>query len=244
MQRAVQSQRCRACQSVDSDMYGKSTFFKHLLQLVQIQKGKSNLTNSSSCVVRLRDPVLQKKQIIEICINKEQAIGKCIQVECWQTKDVDMKVDLAGWHWEKLLYCPRWHWSRPSSVDKNELEQQMLKTLKLAHILLHVYCYTSKSFRCYWNIPQRQKPCERHHVALGRQETHIIYIISSPAHDKYWQSWAKQGLTPLNEWTSRTAGWRTPWLFKQAWSEVPGCLMLLCFESAVWSMHISLLPSK
>lgn len=75
-------------------------------------------------------------------------------------------------------------------------------------------------------------------------DSYYIYIISSPAHDKYWQSWAKQGLKPLNEWTSRTAGWRTPWLFKQAWSEVPGCLMLLCFESAVWSMHISLLPSK
>lgn len=36
-------------------------FFQNLLQQVQIQKGKSNLRNSSSCVVRLRDPVLQKK---------------------------------------------------------------------------------------------------------------------------------------------------------------------------------------
>ena len=54
---------------------------------------------------------------------------------------------------------------------------------------LYIYIYTEKT-------------CERH--TCGRQETH----------DSYLQSWAKQGLKPLNEWTSRTAGWRTPWPFK------------------------------
>ena len=60
MQRAVQSQCCGACQTVGSDMYSKSTLFQHLLQLVQ---GKSNLTNSSSSVVRLRaKPVFAEKK--------------------------------------------------------------------------------------------------------------------------------------------------------------------------------------